>query len=48
MSDPNESFDMTRLMRAADAAPSILNTKPWRFDRVAAHRIELRPDWAGI
>jgi nitroreductase len=45
MSDPNESFDMTRLMRAADAAPSILNTKPWRFDRVAAHRIELRPDW---
>lgn len=45
MSDPYESFDMTRLMRAADAAPSILNTRPWKFEKVAYHRIELRPDW---
>jgi hypothetical protein len=45
MSDPYEPFDMTRLMRAADVAPSILNTRPWKFDKVAAHRIELRPAW---
>lgn len=45
MSDLFEPFDMTRLMRAAGAAPSILNTRPWQFDKVAADRIELRPDW---
>ena len=34
-------------MQAADAAPSILNTKPWSFDdRLDNDRIELRPDWA--
>jgi len=40
-----DSFDMTRLMRDVDAAPSVLNTKPWKFHEVAADRIELRPDW---
>jgi hypothetical protein len=45
MSDLYEPFDMTRLKRAFDAAPSILNTRPWQFDKVAADRIELRPDW---
>lgn len=45
MSDAYELFDMTRLMRAVDAAPSILNTRPWKFDKVDDHRIELRPDW---
>ncbi len=45
MNSPYDSFDMTRLMRDADAAPSILNTKPWNFERVADNRIELRPDW---
>jgi len=38
-------FNMTRLTIAVDAAPSILNTKPWKIDQVAADRIELRPDW---
>ena len=45
MSDPYEPFDMARLMQAVNAAPSILNTRPWQLDRVAAHRFELRPDW---
>jgi hypothetical protein len=45
MNSPYEPFDMTRLMRDADAAPSILNTKPWKFEKVAENRIELRPDW---
>jgi hypothetical protein len=45
MNDPYEPFDMARLMQAVNAAPSILNTRPWKFDKVAAHRIELRPDW---
>ena len=42
---PYNPFDMTRLTAAADAAPSILNTKPWELDQVAADRIELRPCW---
>src|SRR6266702_3390343 len=45
MNDHYEPFDMTRLMRAVDLAPSILNTRPWKFEKVAADRIELRPDW---
>ncbi len=45
MNSPYDSFDMTRLMRDADAAPSILNTKPWKFEKVADNRIQLRPDW---
>ena len=45
MSSPYNPYDWARLMRDADAAPSILNTKPWSFDRVASDRIELRPDW---
>ena len=45
MNSPYDSFDMTRLMRDADAAPSILNTKPWKFEKVADNRIELHPDW---
>ena len=45
MNNPYDSFDMTRLMQDADAAPSILNTKPWKFEKVADDRIELRPDW---
>ena len=36
---------MTRLTIAVDAAPSILNTKPWKVDQVATDRVELRPDW---
>jgi hypothetical protein len=42
---PNNPFNITRLRQDADAAPSILNTKPWKVDQVAADRIELRPDW---
>lgn len=45
MDRPYDSFDPTRLMRDADAAPSILNTRPWKFEKVADNRIELRPDW---
>ena len=33
------------LRRAADMAPSILNTKPWSLSGVADDRIELRADW---
>jgi hypothetical protein len=33
------------LRRAADMAPSILNTKPWSLSGVADHRIELRAEW---
>lgn len=40
-----DSFDPARLMRDAGAAPSILNTRPWKFEKVADNRIELRPDW---
>jgi hypothetical protein len=43
--NPYNPFDITRLRAAADAAPSILNTKPWELNQVAADRIELRPDW---
>ena len=45
MNSPYDSFDMTRLRRDADKAPSILNTKPWKFEKVSDNRIELRPDW---
>jgi hypothetical protein len=45
MNSPYDFFDMTRLMWDADRAPSILNTKPWKFERVTDNRIELRPDW---
>ncbi len=46
MSSPYSPYDWARLMQAADAAPSILNTKPWSFDdRLANGRIELRPNW---
>lgn len=34
-----------RLMEAADAAPSILNTKPWLFRSCDYDRIELYADW---
>jgi hypothetical protein len=44
MNSPYDSFDMTRLRRDVDAAPSILNTKPWKFEKTG-NRIELRPDW---
>jgi hypothetical protein len=40
-----DPFDITRLRRDTDAAPSILNTKPWKVDPGSANRIELRPDW---
>jgi len=43
--NPIDPFDITRLRRDADAAPSILSTKPWKIDRGPADRIELRPDW---
>ena len=46
MSGPYDQYDWTRLMQAADAAPSILNTKPWLFvDKLANDRIELHPEW---
>ncbi len=45
MSSPYDPYDWTRLMQYADAAPSVLNTKPWVFQRVAGDRIELLPDW---
>jgi hypothetical protein len=32
-------------MGDVDAAPSILNTKPWFFGLVSGNRIELRPRW---
>jgi hypothetical protein len=38
-------YDWGQLMRDVDAAPSILNTKPWKFDKVADDRIELRAHW---
>ncbi len=45
MPDP---FDLSRLLKAAQAAPSILNTQPWLFRPVADDRIQLcadpRPD----
>ena len=40
-----DPYGWERLMRCADAAPSVLNTKPWLFERVADDRIELRPNW---
>lgn len=43
---PYTALDMTRLRIDVDAAPSILNTRPWQVDQVAADRIELRPEWA--
>ncbi|HLK02190.1 MAG TPA: hypothetical protein VKU39_20090 [Streptosporangiaceae bacterium] len=39
-------YDWERLMRAADAAPSLLNTRPWQFECVAEDRIDLRPEWS--
>ena len=42
---PINPFDINRLRRDTNAAPSILNTKPWKVDPGAADRIELRPDW---
>ena len=47
MTSPYSPYDWPRLMHAADAAPSVLNTKPWLFDdKLADDRIELRPNWA--
>ena len=47
MSSPYDPYDWARLMQAAHAAPSILNTKPWLFDdKLDSNRIELRPNWA--
>ena len=43
--DPYQPLNWRRLMRDVDAAPSVLNTKPWLFECPAADRIELRPDW---
>jgi hypothetical protein len=37
--------DWNRLMRAADAAPSILNTRPWKFLNLPYDDIELQADW---
>jgi hypothetical protein len=34
-----------RIEPCADAAPSILNTKPWLFDRRSDERIDLYPHW---
>ena len=45
MNSPCSPFDWARLMRDVDAAPSILNTKPWLFAPVPGDRIELRPRW---
>ena len=39
-----DRFDWDRLMQAANAAPSILNTKPWSFHPVAGDRIALCAD----
>jgi nitroreductase len=39
-------YNWERLMNAADAAPSVFNTRPWLFERVAEDRIELRADWS--
>ena len=44
-SDLEPSTGVRNLFSATDAAPSILNTKPWLFDKVADDRIELRPNW---
>ncbi len=41
MPDP---FDIRRLLRAAQAAPSILNTQPWVLRVVADDRIQLRAE----
>jgi hypothetical protein len=38
-------YDWERFMRCADAAPSVLNTKPWLFDQAGDDRIELRANW---
>ncbi|HXZ72906.1 MAG TPA: hypothetical protein VEH31_18825 [Streptosporangiaceae bacterium] len=47
MSSPYDPYDWARLTQAADAAPSILNTRPWLFDnKLDSNRIELRPNWA--
>jgi hypothetical protein len=45
--EPYQPFNMpqSRLLWAVDQAPSILNTKPWKFDMLADDRIELRPRW---
>lgn len=40
------SYDWNQLMRDVDAAPSVLNTKPWLFCKVPNDdRIELRANW---
>lgn len=41
-----DPFDIERLVRVADLAPSVLNTRPWRFERAAGDRVNLRPDWS--
>jgi hypothetical protein len=38
-------LDWTRIGRDVDAAPSILNTRPWSFAAAGGDRIELRPRW---
>lgn len=46
MSPVNEKQDWEdRIEPCADAAPSILNTKPWLFKWISPEYIELRPDW---
>jgi hypothetical protein len=42
---PDGPFNITQLRQEADAAPSILNTKPWKVDQGPADCIELRADW---
>jgi hypothetical protein len=44
---PNDLEDWDkRIKPCADAAPSILNTKPWLVSRISDECIELRPDWS--
>jgi len=38
-------FDISRLTQDANAAPSILNTKPWQVEQGPGDFIELRPKW---
>jgi|SRR5579859_1574006 len=42
ISDP---FDWDRLVSVTNLAPSVLNTRPWRFERAAEDRVNMRPDW---
>jgi len=45
MNGPSGPYDWTRLRRDVDAAPSILNTRPWLFGSAPGDRIELRARW---